>query len=157
MIKYNFRYVSTDNYELSYTSVKGEEKTIPFRRTIAMAKKIQGVQATARLKMYQELTEQGITKNDLIIKKVNGDGTITYDETNYRLYEEEYVQIQSALILNEVVETCFNMSISDLLLDMGIDPNTTDKDIVKQVELFSKEFTTIIGGKDEIKSPSISN
>ena len=69
MIKYNFRYVSTDNYELSYTSVKGEEKTIPFRRTIAMAKKIQGVQATARLKMYQELTEQGITKNDLIIKK----------------------------------------------------------------------------------------
>ena len=28
MIKYNFRYVSTDNYELSYTSVKGEEKTI---------------------------------------------------------------------------------------------------------------------------------
>ena len=49
------------------------------------------------------------------------------------------------------------MSISDLLLDMGIDPNTTDKDIIRQVELFSKEFTTIIGGKDEVKSPSISN
>ena len=60
MVKYEFKYVSTDNYELRYTNINGEEIIKPFKRNISLAQKIQGISARARLKMNKELTTQGI-------------------------------------------------------------------------------------------------
>lgn len=153
MNNYEFVFVSTDNYELRYTDKNGNNKVLPFKRTIALASKLQGITATARLKMFKELTSMGITKDDLIIKIDNLDGTTTYNETNYREYEKKYIETQSALILNEIIEECFKMSIVELLEDMGVDPNSEDVTITQKVANFSKKFTTIIVGGDS-KEPS---
>ena len=149
MNDYNFRYVSTDNYELSYTNKDGVKVCIPFTRTIGMAQKIQGIQASARINMYKELTAQGITKNDLVIKRTNADGSITYDETNYKEYENSYIKVYTALTLNEIVKDCFKKDVAELLTDMGINPNSTNPVDLKKVELFTTKFAKIISGKDE--------
>jgi hypothetical protein len=156
---YEFTFISTDNYELRYTSKDGVRKVLPFKRTIGMSKKLQGIQATGRLKMYQELTAQGMTKNDLVVKKVADDGSITYDETNYKEFETNYINIASALILNEVIEECFHTSVALLLQDLGVDVNASDNGTLNKITLFTKKFTSVIIGKDDpqSQSPSIGN
>lgn len=158
-MNYEFIYVSTDNYELRYTAKDGTKKVLPFKRTIEMSKRLQGIHAEGRLKMYHELTAQGMTKNDLIIKKTNADGTITYDETNYKEFENNYISIASASILNDIINLCFHMSVEDLLTDMGINVNANDKDTVNKITLFTKKFTSVIIGKDDQQSvtPSIAH
>ena len=39
-MNYEFKEISLDNYELHYTNKDGEKKVIPFKRTVALAKKI---------------------------------------------------------------------------------------------------------------------
>lgn len=156
MNDYEFVFISTDNYELRYTNKDNEKKVIPFTRTIEMASKLQGIVASARLKMYQELTKMGMTKEDLVIKTKNSDGTTTYNETNYKEFEKKYIETQSALILNEIIEDCFKMDIVGLFTDMGIDANSTDTDVLQKVTNFSKKFSMIISGKDE-ETPSVEN
>ena len=97
-MKYEFIKVDLDTYKLVYTSKDKKEVSIEFKRTIEMAEKLQGIETTARLNMYKELSKQGITKNDLIIKKDDGKGHITYDETNYQEYEKFYIQLEEAII-----------------------------------------------------------
>ena len=58
---------------------------------------------------------------------------------------------------DEVVKDCFNMSISELLIDMGVDPNTTDEEVTSKVLAFSQKFSAIIGGKDNPPSDSTSD
>lgn len=156
-MNYSFKYVSVDNYILKYTDKEGKDKELPFTRTVEIATKLQGIVAKARLKMFKELSAQGVTKNDLIIKVINKDGTISYDETNYREYEKYYMELEGTLTLDEVVKDCFNMSISELLVDMGVDPNTTDEEVTSKVLAFSQKFSAIIGGKDNPPSDSTSN
>lgn len=158
-MNYEFIYISTDNYELRYTSKEGISKILPFKRTIEMSKKLQSIHATARLQMYQELTAGGMTKNDLIIKNVNSDGTITYDETNYKEFEKQFFNVASAIIMNEVIELCFKTSINDLLADMGFDLNDSSDTTTHAVSMFSQKFTKVIIGKDDPQTatPSIAN
>ena len=72
-MNYSFKYVSVDNYILKYTDKEGKDKELPFTRTVEIATKLQGIVAKARLKMFKELSSQGFTKNDLIVKVINKD------------------------------------------------------------------------------------
>ena len=117
-----------------------------------MAEKLQGIVATARLNMYKELSKQGITKNDLIIKKDDGKGHITYDETNYQEYEKFYIQLEEAIILNEMIEKLFGKNIKEFFDDMGID-NIPEAEQPKQLQLFSSKLGQIINkGLDDTPS-----
>lgn len=139
---------SLDEYELIYTNKKDEEVVIPFKRDIEMQSKLESINSTARLKMYKELTKQGITKDDLIIKRVENGKTII-DETNYKEYENNYIQEATLEILDEVYRKCFNKGLVELVLDMK-DANENS------VAHFSAEITNVLLGKDDKEIPSSS-
>lgn len=154
---YNFEYIDLDTYKLTYTSKDKEKKEFTFKRTIEMAKELQGIIASSRLKMFKELSANGMTKNDLIVVRKNADGTISYDETNYRQLEQQYLEIESSLAMDKIVNDCFGMGLVDLLIDLGVNPNSSKQEDIDQVALFSQKFGQIISGKENQSNPSKSD
>lgn len=151
---YNFEYIDLDTYKLTYTSKDKEKKEFTFKRTIEMAKELQGIIASSRLKMFKELSANGMTKNDLIVVRKNADGTISYDESNYRQLEQQYLEVESSLVMDKIVNDCFGMGLVDLLIDLGVNPNSSKQEDIDQVALFSQKFGQIISGKENQSNPS---
>ena len=147
-MKYEFIETGLDTYELHYTNKDGIEKVIPFKRTVELAKRLQGADAEARIKLMTYLTEMGKTKEDFIIEK-HIDGKIVRDETNYRELEARFIENEAVLLAMDLYKKLFNMELVDLLNDMSINENDLDK-----VQDFSLELRDIlINGK--VKTPSI--
>jgi hypothetical protein len=145
-MKYNFEEKTLDEYVLHYTNVDGEEKNIPFKRTVELAKKIQSSDAEARIKLFSYLTEIGKTKKDFIIERKEN-GKIIVDETNYRELESEFLERQQLETAMDIYRSLFNMELPDLLIDMGLDTQ-------EKVQDFSLELREIlINGK--VKTPRI--
>lgn len=155
-MKYEFKKIDLDNFEFIYTSKNNEQKVIPFKRTIEMATKIQGINASARIKMFKELTSLGMTKNDLIIRKDDGKGHITYDETNYQEFEKKYIEEESMKTMNDIINETLKMNMLDLFEDMGMNLMKQDNEVVEQISLFTQKFVTIISQEQE-KTPSGEN
>ena len=147
-MRYEFKEVSLDNYELHYTNKDGIEKIIPFKRTVELASKIQSGDANARLKLFEYLTKQGKTKNDYIIEKTI-DGKIVRDETNYREVEASFIEREAVELAMEIYKKLFNMELVDLFIDMGI--NEKDQNNVQNFSLELRDI--LINGK--VKTPSI--
>ena len=57
--------------------------------------------------------------------------------------------------MNEIMEDCFKMNMIDLFTSMGIDLNSNDPIIIKNVSMFSNKFGMIIGNKDVTPSEPI--
>lgn len=158
-MKYEFKKNDVDEYSLIYTNKDGQEKKIDFKRTIEMASSLQGMTAKARIEMFKTLSKEGLTKDDLIIKRDLGNGKVTYDETNYRLLEQEFIEEQSMKIANDIMEKCFKMNILDLFKEMGIEINENEQITVEeqqQITLFTQKFMTIIKGNEDT-TPSSPN
>lgn len=154
-MNYEFIKNGLDDYTLKYTDKDNKPVEIPFKRTIEMATKVQAITSNARIKMFKELTKQGMTKDDLIIRRDDGKGHITYDETNYIEFEKKYLEEETALTMNEIMEDCFKMNMIDLFTSMGIDLNSNDPITIKKVSMFSNKFGMIIGNKDVTPSEPI--
>lgn len=153
----NYEFVKTglDDYILKYTDKDNKPVEIPFKRTIEMATKVQGITSNARIKMFKELTKLGMTKEDLTIRRDDGKGHITYDETNYIEFEKKYLEEETAIVMNEIMEDCFKMNMIDLFTSMGINLNSNDPITVNKIAMFSNKFGAIIGNKDESPSEPI--
>ena len=151
MLAYKFEKVGTDDYVLKYKNITGNQEETPFKRTVQMAQKIQGITVKARIKMYKEMTSYGITKNDLIIETKNSDGTTSYDETNYREYEKNYTEIVATEVIGEIIKDSFGEDLDVLLRDMGVDITKieTNEVVKKNVLEFLVKFNGIIAGKEE--------
>ena len=147
-MKYEFKEIGLDDYELHYTDKEGKEKVIPFKRTVKLAKELQSVEATARLKLMEFLTQIGKTKKDFIIERVV-DGKMVVDETNWRELEKQFLDEQRLVSINEIYKQLFNMEIAELILDMNVQNDDGEK-----YNQFSLELGDIIlNGK--VKTPSI--
>jgi len=147
-MKYEFKEIGLDDYELHYTDKDGKEKVIPFKRTVKLAKELQSVEANAKMKLMEYLTQIGKTKNDFIIEREEN-GKIIRDETNYRELEKEYLDNQRLLSINEIYKQLFNMEIAELIIDMNVGSQDGEK-----YNQFSLELGDIIlNGK--VKTPSI--
>lgn len=155
-MKYEFIKIDLDTYKLVYTNKDKKEVSIEFKRTNEMAKNLQGITAKARIKMFQQLSSMGLTKDDLIIKKEDGKGHTTYDETNYQEFEKGFIEEESIIVTNEMIEKCFKMNIKQLFEDMGLNFENVASQDIKQIELFTQKFVTIIKGEEE-NSPSGEN
>lgn len=148
-MKYEFIKKTLDEYELKYK--KGnEEKIIPFKITNEIAKELSSIVKNANMKMYADMNKNGLTKNDFIIKKENN-GIVTYDETNFNEFQDKYIKLEEALILNEIIEKMFKMNIKDLFEDMGILALPENEQQVALLK-FSTKLGTIIRGEE--KNPS---
>lgn len=147
-MKYKFEKLDIDDYVLTYTNVDNQEVKLPFKRTIELGSTIQEIPARARLKMFKEMSKNGIKKDDLIIRTKRENGTIDYDETNYREYESSFIKQESAEVLDELIKKCFSMSLVKLFESFKLNDKTIEKDSYN----FTTEFLTIIAGKDETPS-----
>jgi len=147
-MKYEFKEISLDNYELHYIDKNGEEKIIPFKRTVEIAQKLQSADADARFEMLEYLQSKGKTKEDFIIEK-HENGKIIRDESNYREFEASFLENKRMELLMELYEILFKKNVADLFLDMNVSEKDSDK-----VQDFSLELREIlINGKT--KTPSI--
>lgn len=139
MKKYEFKKIDADTTELKY-----KDKTLTIKRNVELIKKLQTVNAKAKTKMFIELSKQGITKDDLTIKKVEGNKTY-YDNSNVLAIEEQYVNEATLEVIDDVCLGMFDMSLTDLILDMELDE--------KDTEQFGVEFVSILTGQ-KLETPS---
>lgn len=144
-MKYEFKSVGIDDFILEYEKEDNgllETKQIPFKRTVEIAQRLQSINADAREKMFFELNKKGRTKNDYIIQRTNPDGTIVYDETNYREMENEYLNEARLVAINDITKIMLGMDIASILNELKI--STED-----QASLFSQKFFTILNKAGE--------
>lgn len=146
-MKYEFKEIGLDEYELHYTNKDGKEVIKPFKRTVELAHKLASADKEARMELFTYLTSIGKTKNDFIIKK-EVDGKIIYDETNYREFESGFLQNKALEIALRLYEDLFKMDFADLVLDMGLSENDVEAWGNFNLELHD----VIVNGK--VKTPS---
>ncbi len=132
-VKYEFKKLSKDDYVLNYVK-NGEEKTINFKQTIDIAKTNEEKYIKANLKINKALAEEGMTKDDLIIKKINPDGTETYDEKNFIEFRNMILRRIEAENIVEVLTKTFDRPLDELFTELEID----DKNEDEVLEFFSK-------------------
>jgi hypothetical protein len=132
-VKYEFKKLSKDDYELNYEK-NGESKTIKFKQTIDIAKTNEEKFIKANLKINKALADEGMTQDDLIIKKVNPDGTETYDEKNFIEFRNTILHRIEAETIVEILNKTFGMSINEIFAELEID----DKNEAETLEFFKK-------------------
>lgn len=131
--KYEFIRNGIDDYTLKY-----KDKEIRFNSKVEFIKDLQEVQKNARNKMVADLIKQGMSVQDLIIKRVEGAKTIE-DHSNKDYIEQGYIQEEQSKVLDNICKKLFNMDVSTLIIDIGF---TDEKDI----RGFYKEFGDILAG-----------
>lgn len=131
--KYEFIKNGIDDYTLKY-----KDKEIKFCSKVEFIKDLQEVQKNARNQMLMDLAKQGMTIQDLIIKKTEGAKTIE-DHSNKDYMEQGYVQQEQVKVIDNICKKVFNMDASTLILELGF----TDE---KEVEGFYNEFGEILAG-----------
>lgn len=131
--KFEFIKNGIDDYTLKY-----KNKEIRFNSKVEFIKDLQEVQKNARNRMVADLIKQGMSVQDLIIKKVEGAKTIE-DHSNKDYIEQGYIQEEQAKVLDNICKKLFNMDVSTLILDIGFSDE-------KDIEVFYKEFGDILAG-----------
>lgn len=131
--KYEFIKNGIDDYTLKY-----KDKEIQFCSKVEFIKELQEVQKNARLKMISDLAKEGMSIQDLIIKKTEGAKTIE-DHSNKDYVEQGYIQQEQVKVIDNICKKMFNMGASTLILELGF----TEE---KEVEEFYKEFGDILAG-----------
>lgn len=96
--------------------------SMKFKRDVKLAKGIQEITPNARLKMIKFLKEKGMTKDDLIEKKVKN-GKIIYDETAYRELENGFIRDETINFTYELFNLVFGKTPEDLAVYLGITNN----------------------------------
>lgn len=133
MKKFEFIKNSADDYTLKY-----KDKEINFKSDVNVVNRLQNTTATARMKMIQDLSKQGISIKDLTIE-TKENGKTYYDNTNKIELENIYIQQEQAQVFMDIIEEKFGMGITELFIDIGL----TDE---KESEEFSKQFGEILVG-----------
>lgn len=137
-MKYKFERIDNDTTRLSY-----KEKEFTIKRDVELTKKIQGIYMKARTKMMVDLAKEGITKKDLVIERKEN-GKTYYDNSNITEIEQNYIQMASLDLYNEICKSSTDMAIDELMEDIGLNENEAEK--------FGNEFSLAIQGKT--KTPS---
>lgn len=151
-MNYKFLEKSLDEYELVYTNKEGKETTRPFKRTVELATKLQSGDKEARMELAMYMTKNGITKDDLTIKREGKNGEIIYDERNYRAFESDFIMTKAYEIAMRIYKDLFGVDFVELLDDMGLNEETADDFNQKIVDFNLELRDLLINGK--VKTPS---
>ncbi len=116
MRQFEIKKLGEDEWELKSLV---NENSIKFKRNVKLAKAIQDITPNARLKMIKFLKEKGMTKDDLIDKKVKN-GKIIYDETAYRELENGFIRDETANFTYELFNVVFEKTPEELTVYLGI-------------------------------------
>lgn len=132
-MKYEFIKVDDDTTKLKY-----KDKEFEIKKTVGLLEKLQKVNNKAKLSMMKALTEQGMTANDLIVEKKEGNKTIV-DKSNLIELEQYYIGVESENVYDEILKESTNMTLAEILIDIDLDYN--DQNVVKD---FMVELTKSI-------------
>lgn len=116
MKQFEIKKLGEDEWELKSLV---NDNSIKFKRNVKLAKGIQEITPNARLKMIKFLKEKGMTKDDLIEKKVKN-GKIIYDETAYRELENGFIRDETINFTYELFNLVFGKTPEDLAAYLGI-------------------------------------
>lgn len=133
MEKYKITKNGVDDYTLEYG-----EKKFDFHTDLKMMSKIQGATKTARLKMINDATKEGISLKEYT-KEIKKDGKTYYDNTNKEELEKIYIDDEISNVFNEICKENFNQDLMTLIQDIGLDDN--------EIEKFSQELSEALLGK----------
>lgn len=120
-MKYSFTSIDTDTTELTY-----KDKRFEIHKDVDLMKRMQSIPIKARTAMMLDLSKKGITKKDLVIERKEGNKTY-YDNSNLLEVEEVYTNQASVDIIDELCQKYFNMGLAELITDIGLDENETEK------------------------------
>lgn len=123
MKKFKITSIDEDTYKIS-SLVNGESLT--FKKNVELAKKIQNVNANARIKMIKYMKENDIKKEDLITKRVEN-GKTYYDESSYRLIENGFIQDESMLLFTDIFKTLFDKRADEVLNALGFEDSDSEE------------------------------
>lgn len=123
MKKFEITSIDEDTYKIS-SLVNGESLT--FKKNVELAKKIQNVNANARIKMIKYMKENDIKKEDLITKRVEN-GKTYYDESSYRLIENGFIQDESMLLFTDIFKTLFDKRADEVLNALGFEDSDSEE------------------------------
>lgn len=116
MKQFEIKKLGEDEWELKSLV---NDNSIKFKRNVKLAKAIQDITPNARLKMIKFLKEKGLTKDDLIDKKVKN-GKIIYDETAYRELENGFIRDETTNFTYELFNVVFGKTPEELTVYLGI-------------------------------------
>lgn len=138
-MKYEFKRINEDTIELSY-----KDKKFNIIKDVDSLVKSQDVYNQARTKMLIDMAKKGISVEDLKIKKVENGKTLV-DESSLRELEKLYIDAEQRQIFEDASKRYFNMSINELVLDIGLTAN--------EAEDFGRQLAMAIAGSVE-ETPS---
>ena len=138
-MKYEFKKINEDTIELSY-----KDKKFNIVKDVDSLIKSQDVYNQARTKMLIDMAKKGISVEDLKIKKVENGKTLV-DESSLRELEKLYIDAEQRQIFEDASKKYFNMSINELVLDIGLTAN--------EAEDFGRQLAMAIAGSVE-ETPS---
>lgn len=114
--QFKIEQIDEDSYKVK-SLVNGNE--LAFKKNIELSRKIQSVNANARLNMIKWMKSEGIKKSDLI-ETTNKNGKVIYDETMYRDVERGFIEDEAVKLSSQIFNIIFNKSIEEVMLELSI-------------------------------------
>lgn len=140
-MKYKFENIDADTTRLTY-----KDKQFDIRKDVDLMRRMQSLSVKARTNMMIDLSKQGISKKDLVLERKEGNKTI-YDNSNLLELEQEYYNLASVDLIDELCQKYFSMGLIETIQDIGL------TDI--EVEEFGKNLMSAFSGLEKDKFPSI--
>jgi hypothetical protein len=132
-MKYEFIREDEDTTKLKY-----KDKEFEIKRNVKLVSEMQEIIKKSRLKMIMDLAKDGISIDTLTIEKKEN-GKTYYDNSNRLAIEKIYQEQATLEYFNDLILRLFNMSLEELLMDIGL---TTEK----EGEEFSKQLMECLNG-----------
>lgn len=138
--------VGEDEYELKSLT---NDVVLPFKRNVKLAKEIQNINADAKLDMIAYMKDKGLTKQDLIDKKIKN-GKTYYDETLYRELEQTFVTNKALEVISRLPDIMFGLNAEELAEKIGIKSNEEGERLGSELASILKNNTPSYGSKKEV-------
>ena len=119
--QFEIKGIDEDTFEV--VSLVNDTK-LTFKKNVEFARKLSNINADARIKMIKYMKENGLTKDDLI-EKVVKNGKTYYDESNYRLLEQGFINDNARELAMNIFNVLFDLSAEEVLTELEI---TTDEE-----------------------------
>lgn len=117
--QFEIKSIDEDTFEV--VSLVNDTK-LTFKKNVEFARKLSNINADARIKMIKYMKENELTKDDLI-EKVVKNGKTYYDESNYRLLEQGFINDNARELAMNIFNVLFDLSAEEVLTKLEI---TTD-------------------------------
>ena len=134
-MKYQFIQKDEDTTILKY-----QDKEFEIKRDVELVSKLQSVNKDARLSMYADLVKKGISKDKLVIT-TKKDGKTYVDNSYLDELEKQYINDEQMKLFNDLCMNYFNMTMEQLVIDIGLDLDESQKFGTKLGEAISGKGT----------------